>query len=143
MKVTVREFVESDREALRELFVVARNKAFVWVLSSEFKPEDFDSATKDEMILVAVQGDRQVGFASIWEADNFLHNLFVHPQFQRRGIGKTLLACCENYFSGNPTLKCVKANTHANKFYQSQGWSVLSEAEGPEGPYLLMARSSL
>jgi GNAT superfamily N-acetyltransferase len=140
MNVTVREFLESDREALRELFVAARNQAFSWALSSEFKPEDFDSFTKDERVLVAVLGNRQIGFASIWEADSFLHNLFIHPEYQRRGVGKTLLGCCEKYFSGTATLKCVKANDSARQFYESQGWSVHSEAEGPEGPYLLMER---
>jgi GNAT superfamily N-acetyltransferase len=138
--VTVREFLESDREALRELFVASRKKAFSWAKPSEIKPEDFDSSTKDERILVAVQGTRQAGFASIWEADSFLHNLFVHPECQRSGVGKTLLAGCEKYFISTPTLKCVKANDYARQFYQSQGWIVRDEAEGPEGPYLLMER---
>ena len=140
MNITVREFVESDREALRELFVAARNKAFTWALSSGFKSEDFDNFTKGERVLVAVQGNRQTGFASIWEPDNFLHNLFVHPEYQKIGVGKRLLACCDKFFLGTPTLKCLKANDHARQFYQSQGWSVRNEAEGPEGPYLLMER---
>ena len=46
-----------------------------------------------------------------------------------------LLAGCDKYFSGTPTLKCLKANERAKRFYQSQGWRVRSEADGPEGPY--------
>jgi GNAT superfamily N-acetyltransferase len=140
MEVFVREFAESDRESLRELFVATRSAAFSWAPSSEHKADDFDIATEGERILVAVDADSVIGFASIWEADSFLHNLFVHPQFQRRGVGKALLAYCERYFACVPTLKCVKANEHARQFYQAQGWAVRSEAEGPEGPYLLMER---
>lgn len=142
MRIFVREFRESDREALRELFVAARDDAFAWAASLEHKLEDFDAVTQGETILVAVTGDRPIGFASIFEADSFLHNLFVHPQWQRQGVGKTLLASCERYFRAVPTLKCVKVNESARQFYQSQGWRVCSEAEGPDGPYLLMGRAS-
>jgi GNAT superfamily N-acetyltransferase len=138
MSISVREFKESDREALRDLFVATRNEAFSWALPSEHQPEDFDRSTEGERVLVAVHANSPIGFASIWEADSFLHNLFVHPRFQGCGVGKALLASCYKYFSEIPTLKCVKANTHAGQFYESQDWNVRYEAEGPEGPYLLM-----
>lgn len=138
MDILVREFRESDREALRELFVASRDDAFSWAASLEHKLEDFDAVTQGETILVAVTGDRPIGFASVFEADSFLHNLFVHPLSQGLGAGKALLACCERYFCTVPTLKCVKANEPAKRFYQSQGWNVRSEAEGPDGPYMLM-----
>src|SRR5690606_8374199 len=96
--------------------------------------------TEGERILVAVVANRPIGFASVWEADSFLHNLFVHPQFQGRGAGKALLAACEQYFTATPTLKCLKANEHARQFYQQQGWKLREEAKGPDGPYLLMER---
>lgn len=140
MNITVREFIESDRVALRDVFLAARRQAFTWPLPSALKLEDFDSSTTDERVLVAVLSEHPIGFASIWEPDNFLHSLFVHPDYQRLGVGKLLLAGCDKYFSGVPTLKCVKANERARLFYESQGWSVRTEADGPEGPYLLMER---
>lgn len=142
MNVFVREFRESDRETLRELFVATRDDAFSWASPLDHKLEDFDVVTQGETILVAVTEDRPIGFASIFEADSFLHNLFVHPQSQGQGVGKVLLASCERYFCAVPTLKCVKANEAARQFYQSQGWRVRGEAEGPDGPYLLMERAS-
>lgn len=141
MEVFVREFAEMDRELLRELFVASRDASFSWAPSGAHKLEDFDMCTEGERILVAIAAKEPVGFASIWEVDSFLHNLFVHPRFQGRGVGKALLLSCEKYFSSVPTLKCLKANENATQFYQSQGWAVRSEAEGPEGPYLLMERT--
>jgi GNAT superfamily N-acetyltransferase len=142
MNLLLREFVETDRERLRELFVSARDAAFSWSSSGAHKLEDFDTVTEGEKIVVALVSNDPIGFASIWEPDSFLHNLFVHPHFQRQGVGKALLAHCEKYFAGIPTLKCVKANEHARRFYQAQGWTVHSEATGPDGPYVLMERAS-
>ena len=141
-QLAIRKFQETDRQALRELFVVSRDAAFIWSSNSEHKLEDFDIVTAGELIFVAEIAGKRIGFASIDEADSFLHNLFVHPQYQGRGVGKALLACCGRYFLVAPTLKCVKANVSARRFYEAHGWTVRSEAEGPDGPYLLMVCKS-
>ena len=141
MKVIVREFMEADREVLRDLFVASRDASFPWAPPGAHKLEDFDMCTEGERILVALASSNPVGFASIWEADSFLHNLFVHPLFLTLGVGRALLAHCEKYFSSVPTLKCVKLNDRARRFYESQGWRERVEADGPEGPYLLMERA--
>jgi len=142
VEIEIREFAEADRGSLRALFLASRNAAFAWVPAGTHKDEDFDVATKGERILVAAHQRDIIGFASIWEPDNFLHHLFVHPLFLRCGVGKTLLLSCNKYFCGTPTLKCLKANESARQFYLSQGWSVRHEADGPDGRYLLMARES-
>lgn len=99
---------------------------------------DFDEHTQGERVLVAVGEGKILGFASVWEPESFLHNLFVHPAFKRRGVGQALLASCARYFSGTPRLKCLKANLDAIRFYKFQGWRIVREEFGPEGPYLLM-----
>lgn len=137
MKVIVRDFFEADRATLREVFVAARDTSFSWAPLGVHQLEDFDASTAGEKILAAEVSCTPIGFASIWRADNFLHNLFVHPQHQGFGVGKALLAGCDKYFSGIPRLKCLKANERAKQFYQSQGWSVCSEAEGWKGPVSL------
>ena len=138
MQVNVRPFIETDREALRELFVDSRDIAFSWVTFGTHKIDDFDASTIGERILVAEHNCRPIGFASVWQDDSFLHNLFIHPDYQGKGVGKKLLSACSKLFFSTPTLKCLKANVHANQFYQSQGWSVRSEVCDPEGTYFLM-----
>lgn len=140
MPLVIRRFVESDRIPLRELFVRARNATFTWESPAKHKLTDFDQSTEDERVLVAWLDQTRVGFASIWEADSFLHNLFVHPDYLRRGIGKALLAHCAPYFDARPRLKCLKANANALGFYAAQGWVVLSEDTSPEdGPFFVLA----
>ena len=105
---------------------------------------DFDMVTSGERILVATEtGGAPVGFASIFEPDSFLHNLFVHPAFQRRGVGRALLASCNRHFSAAGTLKCLKANEAAQQFYLSQGWAIRDEVLEETGDYFLMRQASL
>lgn len=141
MHLTVREFDEADRAPLRLLYLASRKAAFTWSAIESFQAGDFDIHTDGERILVAEGNGSLLGFASIWEPDCFLHNLFVHPSFTRKGVGRALLAGCAKHFSAPPTLKCMKANTKALQFYASQGWRALREEVGPDGPYFLMAKS--
>lgn len=138
MTIHIREFEEADRDALRKLYVASRNAAFTWVPAELHKPSDFDEDTKGEKILVAVAGAEAVGFASIWEPESFLHNLFVHPEAMRQGVGQALLSACGRYLKAPPRLKCLKANVNAMAFYQSNGWRILCEESGLDGPYFLM-----
>jgi hypothetical protein len=54
---------------------------------SDWQLEDFDAATRDEVIWVATQNGHRLGFASVWTNDNFLHNLFVDPRIRARASG--------------------------------------------------------
>jgi len=138
MGLSVREFRADDLQALREIFVLARNRAFTWAPPGAHRPEDFDLATQGERILVALLDGVPAGFASIWEPESFLHNLFIHPDFQRHGAGKALLAACSPYFSGTPGLKCLSANLNALAFYQRLGWRIAGEGEDGAGHYYRM-----
>lgn len=142
--VRVREFTPDDAPALRTLFVRSRDAAFVWDAPGEHRPEDFDTATAGEQILVAVRqvagAEEIVGFASIWLPESFLHNLFVHPAHQRRGVGRILLAACQAYFRDRPTLKCLHCNTPALQFYFSQGWTIRDSGVGDVGGYFLLTQ---
>lgn len=138
MHPAIREFEECDRQALRRLYVASRNAAFPWVPVDRHRLADFDEHTLGERILVAVVEGEILGFASIWEPDSFLHNLFVHPSAKRKGIGQALLKGSAAYFHRPPTLKCLTANSNAVQFYTAQGWKVVREESGEEGPYFLM-----
>lgn len=143
MKIFVRAFEERDRGALRLLYKASRDAAFFWSEEGAHQVTDFDKHTESEIILVAQWRGEIVGFASIWEPDSFLHNLFVHPSFLRRGVGRALVQRCSEHFHSMPTLKCVKANAGAMLLYQANGWITLREEAGPDGPYVLMANMAL
>ncbi len=107
--------------------------------AAAWRLEDFDAATADEQLWVAECDGQPVGFAAVWTADNFLHHLFVDPDWQGKHIGSALLAQVERTFTASGTLKCLMENKNALRFYQRHGWTIEAQGASPEGRYWLMA----
>jgi len=105
---------------------------------SGLKAGDFDRDTKGEKIWVVTDSMHPIGFISVWEPENFIHNLFVHPKLFGRGIGTALLKECLQNIGRPAALKCSETNSVAKDFYLSKGWRVVSDGSGPDGKYLLM-----
>ena len=125
-------------DALRRLYREVRIQTFVWADTSTFTLDDFDSATRDESVRVAISAGRPIGFVSWWLPDNFVHNLYVDPRVVRQGVGKALLNQCLAKLGRPATLKCLQKNTNAVAFYQKQGWQIKAEGQSAEGAYYLM-----
>lgn len=136
--VKIRPWQESDRPFLRTLYLHARRAAWPWLDDSAWRLEDFDAATLNEQIWVAIDAGHRVGFASVAVNDNFLHCLFVDPHYQGQGAGKALLEHVQQTFTSTGALKCLVKNSRAVEFYQRQGWHIEATGESPDGEYYLM-----
>lgn len=134
----IRPFTETDRPFLRTLFLASRKANWLWLDESEWRLEDFDRTTLGERILVAEENGHRTGFAAVLPNDNFLHSLFVDPDWQGKGVGSLLLQAVQNDFTSTGALKCMKANALAVAFYQRHGWEVVSDGESEHGEYWLM-----
>ena len=136
--VNIRPWQESDRPFLRTLYLHARKASWTWIRDEEWRLEDFDAATLNEQIWVAEVDGHRAGFASLQANDNFLHNLFVGPEFQGQGVGSALLEKVQAQFSSTGALKCLVENHAALGFYQRHGWVIEAKGASPEGEYWLM-----
>ncbi|WP_039058650.1 GNAT family N-acetyltransferase [Enterobacter sp. Bisph1] len=134
----IRRFQESDRPFLRTLYLSARKASWHWLDSSDWRLEDFDADTLDETVWVAEENGHRLGFASVYDNDNFLHNLFVDPDCQGKGVGSALLKKVQSTFTSTGALKCLAQNKAAMAFYQRHGWHIEAQGVSPEGDYLLM-----
>ncbi|MCK8492198.1 GNAT family N-acetyltransferase [Spirosoma sp. RP8] len=123
---------------LRQLYLDSRAQTFTWLDKARFASSDFDSATQDEEIRVAVVGEKPIGFVSWWPPDNFIHTLFVDYHFHHKGIGKALLDESLAQVGRPASLKCLQQNTNAVQFYQRQGWRIQAGGQSNEGAYFLM-----
>jgi GNAT superfamily N-acetyltransferase len=139
MKATLREYSEADLPALREIYLLSRRAAFTWELPDWFRVDDLDRAIEGEVILVAEIERMPVGFVSWWPPENFIHHLFLHPDYFRRGIGSQLLQACLDRLGRPARLKCISKNLPAKEFYLQRGWVVESKGTGCDGDYLTMA----
>ncbi|MBK0002083.1 GNAT family N-acetyltransferase [Erwinia sp. S43] len=134
----IRPYTEADRPFLRTLFLAARRHSWTWLDDSDWRLEDFDHATLGERILVAELDGHRVGFAAVLEQDNFLHSLFVDPEWQGSGAGSALLQAVQRSFTSTGALKCLAENLQAQSFYKKHGWRTVAQGESEQGEYLLM-----
>ncbi|SFR01595.1 Ribosomal protein S18 acetylase RimI [Enterobacter sp. kpr-6] len=136
--ITLRPWQESDRPFLRTLYLHARKQGWTWLSGQEWRLEDFDAATLNEQIWVAEQDGHRVGFASVQGNNNFLHNLFVDPAFQGKGVGSALLEKVQSGFTSTGALKCLVENEAALGFYQRHGWQIEAKGASAEGEHWLL-----
>lgn len=129
---------ESDRPFLRTLFLRARKSSWHWISEPQWQLEDFDAATRDETVWVAEADGHRLGFASVQPDDNFLHNLFVDPDWQGHGVGRALLLHVQSTFTSTGSLKCLVHNQQALTFYRNHGWRQEAQGISPDGDYWLM-----
>lgn len=132
----IRPYQEADRPFLRTLYLASRKHTWTW-LEDDFQLEDFDRAVIGEKILVAERDGHLLGFASIFTQENFLHNLFIDPRFQRTGAGSALLHACEATFTRRGSLKCLVKSKNSVAFYLAKGWTITATGDSPKGEYYL------
>ena len=139
MKMDIELGNEKDVNALCSIFNEARNASNSFPLEP-LSLADFLETIKGEKILAARVSGEIIGFASIWQQDIFLHHLYVSPQFQRSGVGRSLLQRCVEEFGLPMSLKCIKSNIDACRFYEKLGWQPKGEADDSDGRYVLYVR---
>lgn len=137
-KLIIRSFTDSDRKSLQHVYLKTRKLHFTWLDVSSLKLSDFERDTEGECIWVCEKNGAAVGFIAAQVPNNFIHHLFVLPQFAGIGVGSALLQSCLNEIGLPAQLKCVTENTQALNFYVSKGWKSLSQAIGSDGEYHLM-----
>lgn len=100
--------------------------------------EDFDRDTVGEYILLAEDDFHILGFTSLYLPDNFIHNLFVHPDFSGKGVGVQLVNSAVEKMNKPVRLKCVSENRKALSFYENNGWKKVVEEGKPGEKYWVM-----
>lgn len=131
----IREIQDQDVEALSELYLEARIKTFTWIEPQNYKLEDFEKDTEDEVILVAENNGVLAGFISLYISDSFVHCLFIDSAYQGQGIGHKLLDEAKKYMPLPLSLKCLSKNSNALSFYKKIGWKPVNEVTGAEDSY--------
>jgi GNAT superfamily N-acetyltransferase len=95
-----------------------------------------------ETQLLALDGDRLLGFISLWERDSFIHHLHVHPDAVKRGVGRTLLHALPGWSTTPYQLKCVTQNTNALAFYGANSFVQIGGGRTADQDYFLLASGS-
>ncbi|UNK16996.1 GNAT family N-acetyltransferase [Paenibacillus sp. N3/727] len=136
--MNIREASELDYPDLRLTYLESRRKSFYWANIEEMTLEDFDRDTVGEYILLAEDDFHILGFTSLYLPDNFIHNLFVHPDFSGKGVGVQLVNSAVEKMNKPVRLKCVSENRKALNFYENNGWKKVVEEGKPGEKYWVM-----
>lgn len=139
--ITIRKPKPEDTPQLEALFQLTRQKTFASHPQDEFQIGDYAKSVEEDEVWIAEENGNIVGFVSTYPADHFVHNLFVHPDHQGRGIGSRLLQTAEANLSRPMTLKIAMDNRDVCGFYESRGWLQVSVHEDVEKPYVLYEKS--
>lgn len=75
-------------------------------------------------------GSPIVGLLSMSEGT--VHNLYILPDFQRKGIGHTLLETAKTCSGGELKLWVFEPNEGAIRFYQRHGFETMRKTDGRE-----------
>lgn len=134
---SIRQATHDDITEIKELF-----KSTVLTINgrdySQEEVEDWASCGEDiskisEMIethyfIVAINRPSQiVGFSSI-TSQGYLHSMFVHKDFQGKGIATLLLDDIEQFAKGNGITKITsEVSLTARRFFEKQGYIVTTE----------------
>ncbi len=100
----------------------SREELFAWT-HSETGFLEWEQSLSENYCLVAVENEQIVGFGDI-SREGYLNRLFVHKNFQNKGVGTALCDQLEKQAKG-PIL--THASVTAKGFFKQRGYEVIKE----------------
>jgi ribosomal protein S18 acetylase RimI-like enzyme len=123
----IREYRPEDFDAVTILWRIAREKSLPEVQRSKghffYEDQDYfrDHVLKENQVFVVESDRKPVAFMAM-RAD-FIDHLYVHPEYQKRGIGKELLDFARRLSPEHIWLYTLQINENARAFYEKNGFA--------------------
>ena len=126
MEYKIREYRDDDFNAVTVLWRVAREKAipefqrkkghFFYQDQAYFQ----DHILKDDEVWIVEFENEAIAFMAM--KDDFIDQLYIHPDFWRRGIGTSLLNFARESSPEHIWLYTLQVNKDARAFYEANGF---------------------
>jgi len=123
---TIRPYISDDFDTVTRLWRAAREQAFPDFQRAKGHMFEEDCAYFRDVILenddvwVAEADGCVAGFLAI--AGDFVDQLFIHPDFQRRGVGRDLLDHAKSLSPEHLFLYTFQVNINGCAFYEKNGF---------------------
>jgi putative acetyltransferase len=128
----LRDAVVTDGEDLASLFLRSRAQAMPWLAIPHDEPSTRwwvqHVLLAEWHVRVASQGSRLLGFAAV--AADWLEELYVEPDHQGLGVGRTLLEDAKRLRPGGLRMRVFTRNTPARRFYEAAGFVLVEQSDG-------------
>lgn len=139
-QVTVRPYRPDDLDAVVDLWFDTWHATFADLQYHEPKAEwrwRFESEiVAEERVYIAELGGRIAGFLAVkdrGDGHGYLHEIFIAPEFQRRGVGTVLMQLAKELAPAGLRLHTLQRNAQAAAFYERHGFVVVSTGVGRVG----------
>ena len=130
----IREYQSSDCEELTKLFYntvhmvnakdYTEEQLDAWA-TGQVDLNKWDQSLREYYSIVAVENEMLVGFGDI-DKSGYLDHLFVHADYQGKGIGTMICNRLEQAVSGNII---THASITARPFFEKRGYRVVKEQQ--------------
>lgn len=130
----IRKYQQSDCENLAELFYntvhtvntkdYTKEQLNVWA-NGKVDLEKWNQSLQEHYSVVAVDGETVIGFGDI-DLTGYLDRLFVHTDYQRKGIATAICNQLEQVVQGNIT---THASITAKPFFEKRGYKVIKKQQ--------------
>src|SRR5215207_5661906 len=123
----LREYQPEDFDAVTILWRISREKSLPELerTKGHFFYEDLayfrDQILNENRVWVIEMDDRPVAFLAMKE--EFIDRLYVHPDYQYRGIGRRLLDHARQLSPDHLWLYTLQINMNARTFYEKNGFT--------------------
>jgi len=132
--MVIREYQPLDCEVLAELYYntvhtvnvkdYTKEQLDVWA-TGIVDLEKWNQSFEENYSLVAIDGEVIVGFGDINKA-GYLDRLFIHSDYQRKGIATAICKRLEQVVQGNIV---THASITARPFFEKRGYRVIKEQQ--------------
>ena len=130
----LRRYQQPDCKEITELFYHAvhtinakdytKEQLDVWA-AEDADLEKWNQSLQEHYSIVAVEKDVIVGFGDI-DQTGYLDRLFVHADYQRRGIASAICGQLEQFADGTIT---THASITARPFFEKRGYQIVKEQQ--------------
>lgn len=130
----IREYLPEDCKEITELFFdtvhtvnakdYSQEQLNAWA-TGEVDFEQWNRSLQEHFSMVAVDAGKIVGFGDI-DANGYLDRLYVHKDYQRKGIATAICVQLERASSGRIV---THASITAKPFFESRGYRVVKEQQ--------------
>ena len=122
----IREYRDKDFDAVTILWRIAREKSLPDFQREKghffYEDQDYfrNHILKKNHVWVVDVDDRAVAFLAM--ENDFIDQLYIHPDYQRQGIGKALLDFARGKSPAHLWLYTLQINVNARTFYEKNGF---------------------
>ena len=122
----IREYRPEDFDAVTILWRIAREKSLPEFQNAKgyffYQDQNYfrDHILKENRVFVVEGDQRPIAFMAM--KGDFIDQLYVHPDFQNRGVGKTLLNHARTISPQHVWLYTLQVNVNARAFYEKNGF---------------------